>query len=178
MRFLLLFNVLLLAACSTPPVNRDASIPLTTVASVDVERYQGRWYEVARYPNSFERNCEGVFAEYALREDGLISVANTCHEGSVDGKVKVAQGRARVVDAVTNSKLEVSFFGPFWGDYWIIDLATDYSVSIVGEPSGRYLWVLSRAPQIDSETRAGIMQTLRAFGYNTDALYFTAQSPQ
>ena len=133
---------------------------LSTVESVDIDRYLGRWYEIARFPNSFEEGCEGVTAEYELRNDGLISVVNTCRKGATDGKAKVAKGRARVADETTNAKLEVSFFGPFWGDYWILYLAEDYSLSLVGEPSGRYLWILSRTPEISPEQRQAAIGTL------------------
>ncbi|MEM8935699.1 MAG: lipocalin family protein [Pseudomonadota bacterium] len=166
-----------LTACAKPPVNRDGDMPLTTAASVDIERYLGRWYEIARFPNSFEENCEGVTADYAWRDDGLISVVNTCRQGAPDGEPDVANGRARVVDAATNAKLEVSFFGPFWGDYWILSLADDYSLSLVGEPSGRYLWILARTPIISEGVREEALSTLAALGYNTDALYFTKQPP-
>lgn len=166
-----------LAGCSTPPVNRSGDVPLTTAESVDLTRYTGRWYEIARFPNGFEKDCEGVTADYALKDNGQISVINTCRKGSVNGKVEVANGRARVVDETTNAKLEVSFFGPFWGDYWILDLAEDYSLSLVGEPKGRYLWILSRTPEITDEVRASAINKLQALGYNTDALYFTQQPP-
>jgi apolipoprotein D and lipocalin family protein len=175
-RFFVLLAALSLAGCKSPPVNRDASAPLETVENVDLDRYLGLWYEIARYPNSFEENCEGVTAEYARRDDGLISVTNTCRKGSPDGETKVANGRAKVADEATNAKLKVSFFGPFWGDYWIIGLAEDYSLAIVGEPEGRYLWILSRTPKISDEVRAQALSDLKAMGYNTDALYFTEQS--
>ncbi|MBT8472645.1 MAG: lipocalin family protein [Marinicaulis sp.] len=177
MRVFSILVFFLVGACSTPPINRDARIPLTTERSVDLGRYQGLWYEIARFPNSFEENCEGVTAEYAKRDDGLISVTNTCRNGAVDGKVKVANGKARVVDEATNAKLEVSFFGPFWGDYWILWLADDYSLSLVGEPQGRYLWMLSRTPEISDEVRTDAIARLKALGYNTDALYYTKQPP-
>ena len=165
------------AACATPPVNRDASAPLATAASVDLDRYLGRWYEIARLPNGFEKGCEGVTADYARREDGLIAVVNTCRDGAPDGPVKAAKGRARVVDAATNAKLEVSFFGPFWGDYWILWRAEDYSLSLVGEPGGRYLWILARTPEIDPAARDAALARLEAFGYDTSKLYFPAQPP-
>lgn len=177
MRILSLIPMIFLSACGGPPVNRDMSVPLTAVDYVDTERYLGRWYEVARFPNQFEKNCEGVTAEYARRDDGLIAVTNTCRKGSPDGEVKVAKGRARVVDTESNAKLEVSFFGPFWGDYWVIGLAEDYSPALVGEPSGRYLWILSRTPTISDGVRDAALNDLRALGYNTDALYWTAQGP-
>ncbi len=166
-----------LLACARPPVNRVSDEPLQTVDYVDVEQYLGLWYEIARFPNRFERDCEGVTAEYSMRDDGKIAVENTCHEGSPDGPVDVANGRARIVDEDTNAKLKVSFFGPFWGDYWIIGLADDYSHALVGEPSGRYLWVLARTPTLAPDVLEGVLDDLRDMGYNVDALYFTEHSP-
>lgn len=177
MRSLAFLLLALIAACAKPPVNRSDEVPLTTVDFVDLDRYTGRWYEIARFPNSFEEGCEGVTAEYARRDDGLISVVNTCRKGGVDGEADVANGRARIVDTESNAKLEVSFFGPFWGDYWVIGLADDYSLSLVGEPQGRYLWILSRTPEISDEVRAGALEKLQSLGYNTSALYFTKQPP-
>ena len=166
----------LLASCGQPPVNLDSAMPLETVDYVDLDRYLGLWYEIARFPNGFEENCEGVTAEYGRRDDGLISVTNTCRKGSPDGEKDVAEGRARIVDEKTNAKLEVSFFGPFWGDYWVIGLAEDYSLALVGEPSGRYLWILSRTPTISDETRDAAINDLRRMGYYTDELYWTEQA--
>lgn len=166
-----------LGACSKLPVNRAGESPLTTESAVDLQRYLGRWYEIARLPNGFEKDCEGVTADYSLRDDGLIRVVNTCRKGGVSGEVDVAKGRARIVDAATNSKLKVSFFGPFWGDYWILDLADDYSLSLVGEPSGRYLWILARTPAISEETKAQALQRLSERGYDVSKLYFTKQPP-
>jgi apolipoprotein D and lipocalin family protein len=166
-----------LASCASQPVNRVSDEPLETVATVDTARYLGRWYEVARLPNSFEKNCEGVTADYSRRDDGLIKVVNTCRKDAADGKREVANGRARIVDTTSNAKLEVSFFGPFWGDYWIIRLAEDYSLSVVSEPKGRYLWVLSRTPTIDDATRADVLAFLENEGFDTSKLYFPQQPP-
>lgn len=175
---LALTAILATAACQSPPVNRaDDAGPLMTVSYVDIERYQGLWYEIARFPNNFEENCEGVTAEYGERDDGLISVTNTCRKGGVDGEIEQATGRAKIVDEKTNAKLKVSFFGPFWGDYWIIDLDEDYSFAMVSEPKGRYLWLLSRTPAISEERRAAAIAKLKSMGFNTDALYFTRQPP-
>lgn len=166
-----------LAGCATPPVNRDATAPLTTAGSVEVDRYLGLWYEIARLPNGFEKACEGVTAEYSRRPDGLLRVRNTCRVGAPDGRAKVAEGRARIVDSGTNAKLKVSFFGPFWGDYWILWRAEDYSVSLVGEPSGRYLWILSRTPTLTPDVRADALRRLEALGYDVSKLYYPAQPP-
>src|SRR5690606_20211155 len=126
-----------LSACATlqrGPVGNSA-VPQPAKA-VDLNRYAGLWYEIGRYENGFERGCEAVTAEYGLRDDGLVSVLNTCRQGAVDGPVKTAQGRAKVTPGSDNAKLKVSFFGPFYvGDYWVLDRAEDYSWSIVGEPS-------------------------------------------
>ena len=165
-------------SCSGQPSYRAADAePLQTVPAVDLDRYLGRWYEIARLPNRFEKDCEGVTADYARRDDGLISVTNTCRDGAPDGPEKKATGRARIVDTQTNAKLEVSFFGPFWGDYWVIDLAEDYSHAIVSEPEGRYLWILARDPTIDDALKANLLSKIRANGFNADALYFPMQPP-
>ncbi len=166
---------LALAACESPPVNRDASKPLTVAARVDLERYLGRWYEVARFPNSFERDCFAVTATYSRNRDGSVGVMNRCRKGGVDGPEEIADGTATVVDGVSNAKLSVTFFWPFSGDYWVLEVSQDYQWALVGEPSGRFLWILSRSPQLDGGTRASLIGKLKAQGYNTDALYWTPQ---
>lgn len=140
---------LLLAAI---PVG-NAHVPEPAKA-VDPGRYAGLWYEYARYENRFERDCDGVTAEYKVLADGKISVLNTCRR---DGKVKQSDGKARPVGDPLKAKLKVSFFGPFYfGDYWVLDHADDYSWSIVGEPSGKYLWLLTReAKPANGETLIG-----------------------
>ena len=172
---LLALPALTLAACSDQPERRDAEVPLESVESVDLDRYQGLWFEIARYDSSFEEGCEGVTAEYAMREDGLISVENTCYEGALDGPVEVAEGRARVADETSNAKLEVSFFGPFWGDYWIVELDEDYQWAVVSEPRGRYLWILSRTPRMDEAVLNARLQRLEADGFDTEALVYPQQ---
>ncbi|MCA8894370.1 MAG: lipocalin family protein [Amphiplicatus sp.] len=170
-------SALLLGSCFGPAINRVSDAPLTVVSNVEIDRYLGRWYEIARLPNQFEKNCEGVTADYTLRDDGLIKVVNTCRKGGPGGEVKSAEGRARIADKLTNAKLEVSFFGPFWGDYWILWLAPDYSLSLVGEPSGRYLWILSRTPTLEKGVLQDAISRLESQGYDTDKLYFTEQPP-
>jgi apolipoprotein D and lipocalin family protein len=168
---------LLLAACNQPPVNRDAAQPLSTAQSVDLQRYLGRWYEIARFPNEFEVDCVGVTATYTLNADGTIKVVNRCRKGKRDGAEEVAEGTATVVDTTTNAKLSVTFFWPFAGDYWVLDLADDYSWALVGEPSGRYLWILARTPEIPTGTRTQLIAKLAGMGYRTGALYWTPQPP-
>lgn len=122
------------------------------------------------------RGCEGVTADYVKRPDGLIAVTNSCHEGGPDGAVRVSEGRAKVVADSNNAKLKVSFFGPFYvGSYWVLDHAADYSWSIVGEPSGRYLWILTRTALPDATLRAELVSRVAALGYDTSMLRQTRQ---
>ena len=170
-----LASLAILTACDPPPVNRDSARPLETVKSVDLKRYLGTWYEIARYDHSFERDCVGVTATYSENPDGSIKVVNRCRKVTLDGPQDVAEGTARVLDRTSNAKLSVTFFWPFEGDYWILDLGPQYEWAIVGEPSGRYLWILSRTPQTDPALRQSLIEKLKAFGYNTNALIWVMQ---
>lgn len=148
---------------------------LVTVPHVDLRRYMGHWFEIARYPHRFERGAVGATATYTLRPDGQVDVVNAAHDGSRDGPVKVRRARARVVDFDTNAKLEVRFVPFLWSPYWIIDLAPDMSFSVVGHPSRDYLWVLSRSPRLDPTTYQGILDRLSAQSYPLEPLELTAQ---
>jgi apolipoprotein D and lipocalin family protein len=170
--YLFLAALVLTAACASRPANRVASTPLP-VAAIETQPYLGLWHEAARLPNGFQRDCAHSTAEYALRQDGMLSVHNVCYRA--DGRTRDVMGRARRVDA-EEGRLKVSFFGPFWADYWVLERAPDYSWSIVGEPSGRYLWVLTRAEHITPEDRAAFEARLRALGYDTSALFWSARS--
>jgi apolipoprotein D and lipocalin family protein len=140
---------------------------------VDLQRYLGRWFEIARYEQSFQRGCEGVTANYTLRPDQGIDVLNRCRRS--DGRITEARGRARVVDTATNAKLKVSFFGPFYGNYWVLDHDDDYSWSIVGEPSGRYLWILAREANPPETAVSALVERARMMGYDTTFLRRTTQ---
>jgi apolipoprotein D and lipocalin family protein len=144
--------------------------PLETVTDVDLQRYTGTWYEIARFPHRFQKDCYATRAVYTLREDGLIGVYNECRRGAADGPIKAVKGKARVVDKQTNAKLEVSFFWPFWGDYWIIDLDPDYQWAVVGHPSRSYLWILSRQEKMEAEVLNGIRLRLQQQGYDLSQL--------
>ncbi|MGB5349687.1 MAG: lipocalin family protein, partial [Polyangiales bacterium] len=119
--------------------------------------------------------CTGTTATYTLRSDGEIDVLNKCRKGSLDGPEDVAEGRARLVDRKTNAKLEVSFFRPFWGDYWIIDLGPDYQYAVVGHPSRDYLWILSRTPTLDAAIYDSILSRLEDKAYPLEPLRKTLQ---
>lgn len=144
--------------------------PLDVVDNVELGRYTGRWYEIARYPNSFERDCVGATADYALRADGRIRVLNTCLEGSLDGNARTIEGVARVVDRSTNAKLAVTFFPPFEGNYWILELGNEYEYAVVGEPSRSYLWILAREPVLDKDVFEDILSRLPDRGYEPHRL--------
>ncbi|AOI82565.1 lipocalin [Burkholderia cepacia] len=167
---------LLLAGCAglAGGESGNAQVPQPAKA-VDLDRYVGRWYEFARYENRFERGCDGVTADYAKREDGLVDVRNTCREGGPGGRARSSDGRAKIVANSGDAKLKVSFFGPFFfGNYWILDHADDYSWSIVGEPSGRFLWILTRVARPSTEQADALVERVRTLGYDTMMLRRTA----
>ncbi len=151
--------------------------PLPTVEFVDVERYMGTWYEIAKYPNAFERGCEGVTAEYTLMPRGDVRVVNVCRtpDGGVDRRI---EGFATVADKSTNAKLTVFFFFPFGAPYWIIDLDDEYTYAVVGDPSRTYLWILSRTPTMDQQIYEAIVQKLPDLGYDPGRLELTQQFPE
>lgn len=173
--FMSVLLCLLGAGCTTTTTARFHLPVLQTVPHVDLGRYVGTWYEIANFPQRFQRGCTATTATYILRSDGQIDVVNRCRKGSLEGPEKVARGRARVADFSTNAKLEVSFFWPFWGDYWIIDLGGSYEYAVVGHPSRDYLWILSRTPTMEPDLYAAIVCRLQAQGYQTDHLQKTTQ---
>ena len=163
-------------ACATADGPALPELPaLRTVERVELERYLGAWYEIASYPQSFQRGCTATTATYSPGDDGEIAVVNSCRKDRLDGELDEALGRARVVDEQTNAKLEVSFFGPFWADYWIIDLGEDYEYAVVGHPSREYLWILAREPRMEAGVYEGILARLVAQRYDTSKLAVTLQ---
>jgi apolipoprotein D and lipocalin family protein len=154
----------------------DAATGLQVVPSVDLDRYAGRWYEIARLPNRFQRECDsGTTATYTLRPDGRITVVNECR--TAGGRTKSAKGTARVASRQgPNTKLKVTFFWPFSGDYWVIDLDPDYRWAVVGEPRRKYLWVLAREPRLAEAEYARILERAKRQGYNLEALIKTKQA--
>ncbi|WP_208862364.1 lipocalin family protein [Bosea lupini] len=164
----------MLAACNPTHPSGNANVP-QPAKPVELSRYVGRWHEQARYEASFQKGCEAVTADYAAKSDGSIAVVNSCREGSVSGPLRKAEATAKVVDGSNNAKLKVSFFPPFEGDYWVLDRAADYSWSIVGEPSGQYLWILTRSPRITDREYARLVARAAALGYDTAMLRRTAQ---
>ena len=149
--------------------------PVRTVPHVELNRYLGKWYEIASFPQRFQKGCVASTAEYSLREDGRIRVVNTCRKNTLDGKIKVANGVAWVVDTQTNAKLKVQFFWPFRGNYWVIGLGENYEYAVVGDPSRDYLWILSRGPRMAENVYQNILSALRAQHYDLSRLNKTLQ---
>lgn len=171
--------ILSLTAINAFSMGKTRDLPkLETVSHVDLNRYLGKWYEVARFTLSFEKNCVGATANYSLREDGSINVINTCFKGTLAGKLKTAHGHAKVVDKETGSKLKVSFFGPFYAPYWIIDLGENYEYAVVGSPNRDTLWILSRTPALDPAVLKSILERAELKGFDTAKLEYPAQVSQ
>ena len=172
-RYLLSIAILALTACAGKPGPVGNIAVPHPAKSVELEKYLGRWYEMARYEAPFQKGCEAVTADYSLRDDGGIKVINSCRKGAVDGEMKQATGKAKIVDSASGAKLKVSFFGPFYGDYWVLDRAEDYSWSIVGEPSGRYLWILTRIAKPSAATRQQLETRVKQLGYDWSLIRIT-----
>ena len=153
----------------------DAPPPLQTVSHVDVNRYMGKWYEIASFPQWFQKNCTAVNATYTLRKDGDVDVLNQCQDKTLDGKLRSAKGKAWIVDRESNAKLKVRFFWPFSGDYWIIDLGAEYQYAVVGHPKRNYLWILSRSRQMDPAEYDKILERLKQQHYDVTRLNKTLQ---
>ena len=169
----LIFLPLILSSCKTMDVNTMK--PLETVNYVDINRYIGEWYEIARYEHKFQKGCVGSKATYTMRDDGKITVVNECFDKSSSGKLRSVKGKAWIVDKETNARLKVSFFWPFAGDYWIIDLGENYEYAVVGHPGRKYLWILSRPPEMEDHVYKSILGRLQKQEYDTSKLIRTGQ---
>ncbi len=165
---------LLLSGAS--PAAATPKAPVQVVESLDLARYAGKWYEIARLPNRFQRACAGdTTATYTLRPDGRIDVLNQCREA--DGKLRSARAVAkRAGGNEPTSKLKVTFFWPFQANYWVIALDPDYRWAVVGEPGRKYLWILSRTPQMDETEYERVLSLIEKQGYQTKNLLRTAHS--
>ena len=147
-------------------------LSLEVVPHVELEKYLGKWYEIAHLPAKFQEGCNETTATYTLSKDGSISVLN---QSIKDGKMKQAKGKAKVVDKNSNAKLKVTFFWPFYGDYWIIKLGNNYDYSVVGTPNRKYLWILSRTPQMDDKLYSKLIEYAKSKGFEVNKLIKTLQ---
>lgn len=145
------------------------------VASVDLKRYTGRWYEIASFPQRFQRGCHCTTADYTLSDKGYIIVENRCNKDSVNGKLSYIKGKAFVEENSGNAKLKVQFFWPFRGKYWIFDLADNYSYAVVGHPNHEYLWILSRTRSMDEKVYNQILERIAEKGFDVSRLVKTVQ---
>ncbi len=156
-------------------------LPLGVVAALDVPRYMGTWYEIAKYPNRFQKKCiADTRADYSLMTDGRVQVINRCRQGN--GEMDAANGVARQVGGAESPKLEVrfapawlSFLPAVWGDYWVIDIDENYRLVAVSEPKREYLWILSRTPAVDAQSYAALLGRLAGNGFDLDRLELTPQ---
>lgn len=168
--------------CAIPALAANAARPLQPIESLAVPRYMGVWYEIAKFPNDFQKKCVGdTTATYNVGEDGRVQVVNRCR--TADGTSDVADGVARQLGGATSPKLKVRFAPAFlsfipmvWGDYWVIDLDEKYQLSAVSEPKREYLWILSRTPQVDPAEYAALLTRLTAQGLDVSKLVRTSQT--
>ncbi|UVW29283.1 lipocalin family protein [Massilia sp. H6] len=174
---------LLIAVQAQPAAAAPAATqPLATIATLDAKRYMGTWYEIAKFPNSFQKKCIGfTTATYRARDDGRIDVINRCR--LADGNDNVASGVARQPEGPASPKLEVrfapailSFLPMVWGDYWVIDLDADYQLAAVSEPQRDYLWILARTPKVDPASYNALLGRLQAQGLDLNRLELTKQA--
>ena len=176
--YYIIISLSLIMITSLEAQNTGMSEP-TTVNFVNLQKYSGMWYEIAKIPNSFQKKCaRNTTAAYQLRSDGNINVVNRCIEA--DGSVNEAKGIAKVVDSKSNAKLKVSFvrilgISLFWGDYWIIGLDKEYKFAVVGTPSRKYGWILSRTPKLSGEEMQEAFSILKQQGYDPKDFEMTEQ---
>ncbi len=171
-RVLLIISVLFLFSCTK---SNSQMIDQTTVKALDLNRYLGTWYEIARFPHSFEKNLVGVTATYSLREDGKIEVVNQGYKNTLNGERSKAVGKAKIPDKREPGKLKVSFFWIFYADYFVLELDENYQYVMIGSSSDKYFWILSRAPQMEPAVYEMLLEKARKRGYNLDKLYKVPQ---
>jgi apolipoprotein D and lipocalin family protein len=166
-RLLLLLSLFFTFSCTN---SNSQMLDKTTVKELDLNRYLGTWYEIARFPHSFEKNLVGVTATYSLRDDGKIKVLNQGYKNTLDGELSVAEGKAKIPNKLEPAKLKVSFFWIFYGDYNVLELDENYQYVMIGSSSPKYFWILCRTPQMAPEVYEMLLEKARKRGYNLDTL--------
>ncbi|MGQ8337702.1 lipocalin family protein [Sunxiuqinia sp. A32] len=147
----------------------------TTVSNLNLEKYMGTWYEIARFQHSFEKDLVGVTATYKLREDGKIDVINAGYKNTLDGEYKQAKGKAKIPDKIEPGKLKVSFFLFFYAEYNVLELDENYQYALIGSSTPDYLWILSRTPQMKDSTYNMLVEEANTRGYDTSKLFKVPQ---
>jgi len=150
----------------------------TTVKELDLNRYLGKWYEIARFPHSFEKNLVGVTATYRLKNDGMIEVLNEGFKNTLNGEHSKATGKAKIPNKLEPGKLKVSFFWIFYADYFVLELDPNYQYVMIGSSSDKYFWILSRTPQMDPAVYNMLCDNARKRGYNLEKLYKVPQASE
>ncbi len=179
MKKLLVLTILsaTIAFYTTSCKSNKIMIDNSTVKQLDIDRYLGTWYEIARFPHSFERGLVGVTATYSLNEDGTIKVVNQGFKDSLNGDLSVANGKAKVPNPENPARLRVSFFWIFYSDYRVMELDDEYQWAVVGSSSSNYLWILSRKPQISEVLLADLKKRIKKRGYDLSKLQLVEQKP-
>jgi len=170
----MVFVVVNLASCQQNKNNVE--MDNSTVKQLDLQRYLGTWYEIARFDHSFERGLVGVTATYSMRDDGKIKVLNQGYENTLDGKLSVAEGKAKLTD--DPGKLKVSFFWIFYADYFVMELDENYQWALIGSKSDKYLWILSRTPKLGDKVKNLILHHATKRGYDTSKLIWVEQKAE
>ena len=171
-RLLLILSLLFVMSCTK---SNSQMIDKTTVKALDLNRYLGTWYEIARFPHSFEKNLVGVTATYSLRGDGKIEVLNQGYKNTLNGERSKAVGKAKIPNKLEPGKLKVSFFWIFYADYFVLELDENYQYVMIGSSSDKYFWILSRTPQMEPAVYEMLLEKARKRGYNLDKLYKVPQ---
>ena len=166
------YILVILLVCTGISVAAQNKSELQTVSHVDPERYLGKWYEIAAFPQRFEKGCHCTQAEYGKKGDDILTVKNSCIKKN---RIKVIRGKATITDRKTNAKLSVQFFWPFRGKYWITELADDYSYAVIGHPNRKYLWILCRHKTMNEKLYNAILGRARAKGFDVSRLRKTDQ---
>ncbi|MGQ7871240.1 lipocalin family protein [Sunxiuqinia sp. sy24] len=167
----LMLLVVLLFSCQS----KQSMIDKSTVQQLDLERYLGTWYEIARFQHSFEKDLVGVTATYSLRDDGKLKVVNAGYQNTLDGPYKEAVGKAKIPNPEQPGKLKVAFFLFFYAEYNVLELDESYQYALIGSSTPDYLWILSRSPQLDEKTYQQLVDKAAARGYDTSKLFKVPQ---
>lgn len=168
--FITFFFLIVAGGCQT---KKSGEMDTSTVKELNLQRYLGTWYEIARFDHRFERGLVGVTATYSMRDDGKIKVLNEGYENSLNGKHNVAEGKAKLTDEP--GKLKVSFFWIFYGDYFVMELDENYNWALIGSSSDKYLWILSRTPKLEENVKNLILHHATKRGYDTSKLIWVEQ---
>ncbi|HVW24072.1 MAG TPA: lipocalin family protein [Polyangiaceae bacterium] len=154
----------------------DGAPPPDVAKGVDLARFQGKWYEIAKLPRPTEVECTGTVATYRMRGDGQLDMNSECHLHALDGELKTVTANLKVPDPKTPAKLALDI-GGFYGDYWILEVGSDYEYAVIGHPSREYLWVLSRAPTLAPATMTAVLERAKAQQFAVERLEYTVQAP-